>query len=230
MIQKLLNRLIFIILLAVFPTLHFLKRETTTFEQSTDYLMAGILILSLIWLIVEVKEYLDFQKRRKKIVSSPNLINGIERSRKENYFNLRIISNENEFHIYEDNELKIYLDKHKNKIEIFTMFDKKEYSLNEIDFVVFEFLSTSLISPNDYGKIKWYCNFFIKNKRSDRLISLVAMISDRDNLKEALDYGDIDTNEFYYSKGLEIADILSIEFGKKYSVINHMERKTNKNN
>jgi hypothetical protein len=230
MIQKLLNRLILIFLLAVSPTAYFLNQKTITIENWTDYLMIALLIISFIWLLIEIKEYLDFQKRKKEIVFSPNLIKGIDSNKSENYFNLKIKSNDKEFQIFEDNELKIYLDKQNNRIEIFNLFGKKEYSLNELDFVVFEFLSTYLFTPkHDWGKIKWYCNFLIKLKKSDKLIPIVELVSDRDNLKEMYDYKEMDTNEFYYSKGLEISNILSVELQKKYAVLNHLTRKMNKN-
>ncbi len=222
--------MILIFFLAVSLTAYLLNREATTIENWTDCLMIAFLTISLVWLFIEIKEYLDFQKRKKEIVFSPNLIQGIDTNKSENYFNLKIKSNDKEFQIFEDNELKIYMDRQKNRIEIFNLFGKKEYSLNEIDFVVFEFLSTYLFTPeHDWGKIKWYCNFFIKLKKSDKLIPIVKMVSDRDNLKEMFDYKKMDTNEFYYSKGLGISNILGVELQKKYAVLNHLTKKMNKN-
>jgi hypothetical protein len=206
--------------------LYFQKNGITTINNSSDILMITFILLSLFWLFYEINDYRKYQKRRRKIVSSPYLKTGNGFKHKQYYFNLRIVSNNKEFQIFDKNELEIYINKQKGQLEIFGAITRRVYSLKEIDFLVFEFLTTNLYTiKHDWGKKKWYCNFSIKLKKSKNLIQIAAMISDRDNLKEWGDFEEMDNNEFYYSQGLEIANILSSNMNTKYTVLNHIEGK-----
>ena len=231
MIQKLINRLFFIIPLIILTLLYFQKNGITAVDNLSDFLMLAFLFLSLFWLFYEINDYIKYQKRKRKIVYSTNLKSGIEIEHKQYYFNLKIKSNNKEFQILHNNELRIFLNKQKRQIEIFGAFSKKDISLNEIDFLVFEFLSINLYTiKHDWGRKKWYCNFLIKLKKSNDLTPIITMISDRDNLKEWGEFEELDKNEFYYSQGLEIAKILSLNMNTKYAVLNHMERKMKEKN
>ena len=226
MIQKLINRLLFIVPLITISVLYFQKEGITKTHDLEYVLIVAVFLLSLIWFFYEISGYIRYQKRRRKIVNPPKLIAGVEVPNKLYYFNLKIESNNKEFQIFDNHELKIFINKLKGQIEIFNTLSKHNYSLNEIDFLVFEFYSIDLLTiKHDWGKIKWYCNYSIKLKNSSKLIPIVAMVSDRDNLHEMGDFREMDNNEFYYSQGLEIANILSTNMNMKYTVLNHMERK-----
>jgi len=226
MIQKLINRLLFIIPLIILPVLYFQKNGITTIDNLSDILMITFIILSSFWFFYEMNDYRKYQKRKRKIVSSPHLKTGNKIKHKQYYFNLRIIANNKEFQIFDKNGLGIFLNRQKGEIEIYSALTKKKYSLNKIDFLVFEFLTINLYTiKHDWGKIKWHCSFLIKLKESNNLIPIVTMISDHDNLKEWGEFEELDNNEFYYSQGLEIANIISSKLNTKFTVLNHMERK-----
>ena len=230
MIQKLINRLLFIIPLIVISVLYFQKEWITGTYDVEFFLLAIIFLLSMTWFFYEINGYIQFYIRKRKIVNTPKLFTGVEIPKKQYYFNLKIESNDKEFQIFDNHELKVFINKQKEQVEIFNTLTKHKFFLNEIDFLVFEFLSIDLITfKHDWGKIKWYCNFLIKLKGSKKLIPIVAMVSDRDNLHEMGDFKKMDTDEYYFSQGLEIANILSINMNTNYTILNHIERKMKKN-
>lgn len=227
---KLLNRLFFIVPLIILTLLYFQKNGIATVDSTLDFIIFAFLLFSSFWLIYEINDYIKYQKRKRKIILNPILKAGIERNQKQYYFNLKIKSNSKEFQVLDNNELRIFLNRQKEQIEIFGTFSKRVFSINEIDFLVFEFLRIELYTfKHDWGRIKWYCNFLIKLKKSNNLIPITAMVSNRDNLKEWGEYEKLDNNDFYYSQGLEIVNILSLNMNTKYAILNHMERKMKKN-
>ena len=196
----------------------------------TFYIMILFLFVSMFWLLYEIYDYIKYQKRKKTTILSAQNFSGVtEIKNKEYYFNLKIRSNDKEFQVYDDNGIKIFLNKQKKKLEIYKIFGKKDYTLDEIEFLVFEFLTTYLYTfIHNFGKIKWYCNYLIKLKNSNDLIPIVSMISDRDTLYEMYEFEDMDTDKFYYKQGLEIAQILSANLGVKYTILNQNEKETKK--
>jgi len=226
MIKKLLNRLIFILPLLVVTILYFVRAENISYRNMVDIMMLIFGLLAFSWLIFELKQSLKFYKKRKSVVESPVLIGPEQIDNSENYFNLRIINREKELQVFEKTAIKFYLNKEQEKFEIHGAFGNRKYSLNDIEYLLYEFSEMTLYTiPHNWGKMEWNCTFFIKLKQTDKLIKTLTMLSERDNLGEFTEHKEIDNKEFYYSKGLEIANILSSNMKVQFTVCNHNETK-----
>jgi len=191
-----------------------------------DIMMLIFGLLAFSWLLFELKQSQKFYKKRKSVVEKPVLISSEQNVNAENYFNLRIINRGKELQVFEKSDIKFYLNKEQENFEIHGSFGNRKFSMSDIEFLVYEFSEMTLYTiPHNWGKMEWNCTFFIKLKQSDKLIKTFTMLSERDNLGEYTEHKDIDKKEFYYSKGLEIANILSSNMKVQFTVCNHNEAK-----
>jgi hypothetical protein len=223
---KLLNRLIYILPTLFLFSLHYQKTEKILVENWVDLTLIIIVLLLLFWLIYEFKDFYDFHRRRRKHILNPKLYNGIRNEISGTFFNLKITDTENELQIFEQTDLQFYYNKNSKKAEfINSMTANKAVDYKDIEYIVFEFYEMHLlVFKNNNGKNKWYCKFSAKLKNSNKTIKIATMVSTRDNVAEMFEHRDIDRNEFYFRKGLEIANILSSSMDLKFLIINHLEK------
>lgn len=226
MTQRLINRLLLFIapvLLLSIPSINQWYYSTEDIGWGDIFILVYVFSL-LTWVILELIKNYNFLKNRNEESNFKKLITPNKVEENNSFFNLRIINNENSLTVFNKHEFDMFYNKQKELLDISGVFKNKRYSLYDIENVVFEFSQYNLLTFwHNFGQSNWECLFFIKLKKTNRLVLITKMTSNRDNLKESGDYQSLDTNKYIYSKGLEIINIISSALNTKYVIINQVK-------
>jgi hypothetical protein len=122
----------------------------------------------------------------------------------------------------------LFVDKKAGFIEYKRFDNSRKIEIENIEFLIYEYLSFFNVTIHQFGKSIWVVNILIKHKDNDNPVLLVELKDTMDNAFQRQVEQPID-DKLYFNTGLELTRTISSFIKKPYKIIDEEKLKTSAN-
>ena len=191
----------------------------TIVDLKFDILFIVLTVVLVCWYTYVIYDIIQFNRNRSKKVSSSSLLTAEPILPLSNYLGLRLKKDDKRIELFDNLNLKLYVDINQGLIEFKPFIKTKTLKTEEIEFFILEYITFENIVHHVFGKTYWIINILVKVRNHDSPLRIIELKNIRDNSKE----GGVDKSnedELHFNRGHELIQILSLSINKPYKIIN----------
>lgn len=205
------NRFVYIIL-PFFLICGIIAHKITEFTVEDSILLLPFFVL-LIILIVQVSIFVNRYNKKKLFYNNPIIYSRINENKelrpvRHQFFNIEISENESNVSVYDDNFVKVYIDKCNKIIVVKKNGVKNEIKISGVKYLTLEFDDFFYFRINRNKALSIYISKFSLVLLDNSVLHLFNMTNSY-NSYDIPSQGERNGPDYYFEKGQEILQILS---------------------
>jgi hypothetical protein len=198
------------------------------FDQVFSTTLLALTIGIAGWYSYLAFDFIQLRRKRLKVISDSTLHTSDLIGQSIIYLGSKLTINQTTLTLYDRLQHKLFVDKKAGFIEYKRFDNSRKIEIENIEFLIYEYLSFFNVTIHQFGKSIWVVNILIKHKDNDNPVLLVELKDTMDNAFQRQVEQPID-DKLYFNTGLELTRTISSFIKKPYKIIDEEKIKTSAN-